>query len=131
MQHPVRGLLIGPLAVPIAYWIGTMAHAWSRDFRIGWSQALRELLVIIAFGLPIAYAVTLLWGAPIVFALRRLGWLRASTVIVVGALGGALVAALFALAQQGALIGVRMPWAGGAALGALAGGLCWWAGTTR
>ena len=96
MRHPIRGLLIGPLVAPLAYWIGVMASAWIRDVRLDWFQALRELAVIAAFGLPIAYAVALVWGAPIVYALRRLGWLRAETLIVAGAVGGTIVGEWFA-----------------------------------
>lgn len=128
MRHPIRGLLIGPMIAPIAYWVGVMAYAWARDFRLSWFQALRELVMIAAFGLPIAYAAALVWGAPVLYALHRFGWLRAATVIVAGAVGGTIVAGLFALDQQGSLIRVHMPLAGGAVLGALAGGTCWWAG---
>lgn len=52
MRHPVRSLLIGPMIAPVAYWIGVTAYAWARDFSLGWLQALRELMVITAFGLP-------------------------------------------------------------------------------
>jgi len=62
MRHPIRGLLIGPLVAPVAYWIGVIASAWIRDVRLGWFQALRELAVIAAFGLPIAYTAALVWG---------------------------------------------------------------------
>ena len=102
MRHPIRGLLIGPLVAPIAYWIGAMAYAWIRGFRLNWYQSLRELTVIAAFGLPIAYAGALVWGAPVLYALHRLGWLRAATLIVAGALGGTIVAVWFAFQQQGA-----------------------------
>jgi hypothetical protein len=128
MRHPIRGLLIGPLVAPIAYWIGAMAYAWIRGFRLNWYQSLRELTVIAAFGLPIAYAGALGWGAPVLYALHRLGWLRAATLIVAGALGGTIVAVWFAFQQQGAFIKVHMPLLAGAGLGALVGGTCWWAG---
>lgn len=128
MRRPIRGLLIGPMIVPIAYWIGVMAYAWIRDFRLDWFPALRELVVIVAFGLPIAYAAALVWGAPVLYALHRLGWLRATPVIVAGAVGGTIVAALIALDQQGSMIRIHMSLAGGAVLGALAGGTCWRAG---
>jgi hypothetical protein len=120
--------LIGPIAGPIAYWIGVMAYAWIRDFRVDLFQALRELMVIVAFGLPIAYAVTFVWGAPVLYALHRVGWLRTATVIVVGALGGTLFAMWFGFSQRGSFITVHMPLPGGAALGALVAGTCWWAG---
>lgn len=128
MRHPIRGLLVGPMIAPIAYWVGVMAYAWVRDFRLGWFQALRELMVIAAFGLPIAYAAAFVWGAPVLYALHRFGWLRAATVVAAGAVGGTVVAMLFALDQQGSLIRVHMPWAGGAVLGSLVGGTCWWVG---
>jgi hypothetical protein len=128
MRHPIRGFLIGPMVAPIAYWIGVMAYAWLSDFRLDGSRALRELMVIVAFGLPIAYAAALVWGAPVLYALHRLGWLKAVSVIVAGAMGGTIVAVFFALDQQGSLIRIRMPLAGGAVIGALAAGACWWAG---
>lgn len=62
LPHPIRGLLIGPIVAPMAYWIGLMAYVWVRDFRFDWFQALRELMMITAFGLPIAYAVAFVWG---------------------------------------------------------------------
>ena len=84
--------------------------------------------MIAAFGLPIAYAAAFVWGVPVLYVLHRLGWLRPATLIVAGALGGAMVAAWFAFEQQGTLIRVHMPLPGGAMLGALVGGTCWWAG---
>ena len=128
MRHPIRGLLIGPVVAPIAYWIGVVVYAWVSDFRLDWFPALRELVVIVTYGLPIAYAAALVWGAPALYALHRLGWLRATPVIVAGAVGGTIVAVLIALDQQGSMIRIHMPLAGGAVLGALAGGTCWWAG---
>jgi hypothetical protein len=131
MRHPIRGLLVGPLVAPIAYWIGVTAYAWGSDFRLDWFKALRELAAITVFGLPIAYAATLAWGAPMLYALNRAGWLRAATLVAAGAAGGTFVAVLFAFYQQGALIRVHMPLPGGAVLGALVGGACWWAGQGR
>ena len=131
MRHPIRGLLVGPVVAPIAYWMGVMAAAWARDFHVSWFQAWRELGVIAAYGLPIAYAAAFVWGAPVLYALHRLGWLRAATVIVAGAIGGTLVALWLAFNQQGSFFQVRMPLPGGAVLGALVGGTCWWAGQDK
>lgn len=128
IRHPVRGLLAAPIIAPIAYWIGVMAYAWASDFRLEWFRALRELAMITAFGLPVAYAATLVWGAPVLYALHRIGWLRAETLVVAGAIGGTIVAILIAYGQQGALIQVRMPLPAGAVLGALVAGMCWWVG---
>lgn len=116
------------MIAPLAYWVGVMAYAWASDFRLSWLKALRELVVIVAFGLPIAYAAAFVWGAPVLYALHRFGWLRAATVIVAGAIGGTIVAMWFAFDQQGSLIRVRMSLPGGALLGALVGSACWWAG---
>jgi hypothetical protein len=131
MRHPIRGLLIGPMIAPVAYWIGVVAYAGVRDFRLSWFQALRELGIIVVFGLPIAYAAAFVWGAPILYALHRFGWLRPATVILAGALGGTIIAAWFAFAQQGSFIRVHMPLSGGAAIGALVAGTCWWAGQDK
>jgi hypothetical protein len=131
MPHPIRGLLIGPVVAPIAYWMWAMVAAWVRDFRLSWFQALRELGVIAAFGLPIAYTAAFVLGAPVLYALHRLGWLRAATVIVAGAIGGTIVALWFAFEQQGTFFQAKMPLPGGAVLGALVGGTCWWAGQGR
>lgn len=103
-----------------------MAYAWLRDFRLRLFKALRELMIIAAFGLAIAYAAALVWGAPVLYALYRLGWLRAASVIVAGARGGTLIAVWFAFNQHGdSLIRVHMPLLGGAALGALVAGITW------
>ena len=127
-RHPIRGFLVGPLVAPLGYWGGTIANAWAGGLRFDWSEALRELVTIAAFGLPIAYAAAFVWGAPVLYLLHRLGWLRPSTVIVTGALGGALVSVWFAFAQRGAFIRVPLSVPGAAVLGALAGGTCWWMG---
>lgn len=132
MRHLLRGLLVGPLVVPVAYWVGITAYAWWHDLFVSWfPHALRELAVIVAFGLPIAYVAAFAWGMPVLFALRRAGWLRAWTVIAAGAAGGLAVAALLAMAQEGTFLRIRMSLPAGMAMGALAGAACWWAGQDR
>lgn len=128
MRRPVRGLLIGPLAAPLAYWIGILIWAQLGERRFDAFEAVRELQVILAFGLPVAYGAALVWGAPAWYLLQRLGWLRSWTLALAGAIGGAGVALLLALAGKGSLFAVRMPWPAGAAIGALAALGCWWAG---
>ena len=122
---------MGALAAPLGYWIGTMALAWTASLRISGAQAVRELAVIVSFGTPVACAAAFLWGAPALYLLHRVGWLRASTVMCTAALGGAIVAVWLEYLQQGALFPVRISIPAGAALGALAGGICWWAGAGR
>ncbi|MBI2220275.1 MAG: hypothetical protein HYU53_03610 [Acidobacteria bacterium] len=131
MRHPIRGLLVGPLAAPIGYWAGVVVLAWTQDYRLGLFRALQELVTIAAFALPIAYAVTLAWGVPVLFALRSLGWLRAAPLIGAGAIGGTIVAMLIASYQRGSLIQIRMSLPAGAAIGALVAGTTWWAGQDR
>ncbi len=132
MRHPVRALLVGPIAVPLAYWLGILVYGLISHLRFDWLQALRELAVIFAFGLPIAYVATLVWGVPVVYLLRRLDRLRALPLIAAGALGGTAVAVWFSFVQPGgSVIRVHMPLAAGAALGVIAGIACWWAGQGR
>ena len=129
MRHPIRGLLIGPLVAPIAVWIAGTVFAWHVDISFSWTRFWRELALSTAEGLPITYAATLVWGAPVLFALRRIGWLRAWTLVPAGAVGGALIGAWVAYQQQGAsYFQVRMPVPAGTVLGALVAGACWWAG---
>ena len=128
LRHPIRALLIAPLIAPPAYWIGVTAGAWSRGLQVNPSQAFRELAVITAFGLPIAYFVTLVWGAPVLYLLHRLHWLRATTVVLAAVAGGILVGLFFGAQQQTSLIRVRMPLSGAALIGALVGGTYWWVG---
>ena len=61
MCHPIRGLLIGPLVAPFAYWIGVMAWVGLVEARFDSFRALRELKLILVFGLPVAYAAALAW----------------------------------------------------------------------
>ncbi len=128
LRHPIRGLLVGAAVVPFGYWLAMMADALAREVRFDLTRALRELMVITAFGAPLALAAVFMWGAPVVYVLRRLGILRAATVVVTGAAGGALVGLLFAKFQGGALFRVKMPLPLAVVLGALAGGACWLAG---
>jgi hypothetical protein len=128
MRHPIRGLLIGPFVAPVAYWMGVLLFVRRDAMGFEWYRALRELTVICTFGLPVAYAAALVFGAPILYGLERLKWLRGTTLVAAGAVGGVLVAALIALGRQGALFPVIMPLYAGAALGALVAGACWWAG---
>lgn len=127
-RHPVRGFLIGPVVAPIAYSIAMAADAIAHNVPFRPSDAVRELLVILMFGAPVAYGAALALGAPVVFVLHRLGALRFSTMVVAGSLSGVIVALWLAASQEGSLFRVRMPLPLGAALGALAGGACWRAG---
>ncbi|MBI4885818.1 MAG: hypothetical protein HY824_01885 [Acidobacteria bacterium] len=130
-RHPIRALLVSTAVVPLGYWLAMVAEATAHGVRFGVVRALRELMIISAFGGPTALAMAVLWGAPIVYVLIRMGALRMTTVVVAGAAGGALVSLLFAEIQRGGLFRVRMPLPLAIALGALAGGAWWLAGGAR
>lgn len=131
LRRPIRGLLAGAAVVPLGYWFAMMTEATIHGVRFGVVRTLRELMIVIAFGGPMALAMALLWGAPIVYMLTRMGALRATTVVVTGAVGGALASLLFAEIQSGGLFRVRMPLPLAIALGALAGCAWWLAGGAR
>lgn len=130
-RHPIRALLVSAAVVPVGYWLAMVAEATAHGVRFGVVRALRELMIISAFGGPTALAMALLWGAPIVYVLLRMRALRTTTVVVAGAVGGALVSLLFAEFQGGGLLRVRMPLPLAIALGALAGGAWWLSGGAR
>lgn len=125
LRHPIRGLLVGAVVVPFCYWLAMTADATAHEVRFNLMHSLRELMIITAFGVPMALAAALMWGAPVGYVLHRLGALRAVTVIVTGAVGGALVGLWFAKFQGGDLFRVRMPLPLAVVLGALAGGAFW------
>lgn len=130
-RHPFRALLVSAAVVPLGYWLAMVAEATAHGVRFGFVRALRELMIITACGGPIALAIAVLWGAPAVYVLIRIGALRATTVVVTGAVGGALVSLLFAKIQNGGLFRVRMPLPLAIGLGALAGVAWWLAGGGR
>ncbi|MBX9928373.1 MAG: hypothetical protein K2X99_05600 [Gemmatimonadaceae bacterium] len=125
LHRPIRGLLVCAAVVPVGFWLAMVAEATAHGVRFGFGRAGRELMIIVAVGGPIAFATALLWGVPILYVLGRLGQLRATTVVVAGAVGGALVSLLFSELQQGSLFRVRMPLPLSVLLGMLAGG-AWW-----
>jgi hypothetical protein len=110
---------------PGGYWVAMVLDALWKGASVDWGRALRELGVVMAFGLPIAGLVALAWGWPVLLVLRRVGLLRAWSVTAAGAAGGAIVSLAFAANPNDGLFEVRMPIALAMALGALAGGTCW------
>jgi len=73
----------------------------------------------------------LIWGVPVAFVLHRIGRLRAWTLIVAGAVGGAMAGWWVVANQSGDMFRVRMPFPVGAGLGALAGAVAWQLGRGR
>jgi len=128
LAHPLRGLRIGSMAAPVAHWAAITGSALVGAQRFSGSQSSRDFIMIVLIGQPIAWVVALVWGAPVIWWLQRRGWLARWTVVLAGAVGGTLVAVTLGLAHVGSLFQLRLSPAGGGALGALAGGACWWAG---
>lgn len=125
------GIGIGALQVastlaPLGYWLAMTIGAAIDGVGFSFRHAARELIVILGFGLPIAWLAALAWGFPVLVALRRAGVLSRWSGIAVGAAGGALVALAFAAAPHGDLFRVRMPFTLASALGAFCGGAWWW-----
>jgi hypothetical protein len=131
MRHPIRAVLLASAFVPAAYWVGLVLVEFGRGQSRGRAPGLDELAILFAFGMPVALAVALSWGLPMILWLRRRGWLSPWKLLAWGALGGGLVAVAVELVQRGSLLPVRLSPAAGAALGGLAGLVSWWAGGRR
>jgi hypothetical protein len=131
MHRPIRALLLGAAVAPVCYWLAMTVDAAARGVRVDLLRALRELMIISAFGAPIALAAAFFVGAPLLYGLHRLGALRASSVVLAGALVGGVVGLLIAQFQGGEMLRVRMPLPLAIVLGALSGAACWRAGTER
>jgi hypothetical protein len=78
----VRGLLVAPLAAPMAVMAGSalfsaLSHSTVAD--AGTNKVAAVVIVtlaVVAFSAPLAYGATLILMWPAVLALRALGWLR-------------------------------------------------------
>jgi len=96
LRRPLRGLLIGALVVPACYWLAMTADATAHEVMFNLLHSLRELMIITAFGVPMALGAAFVWEASVVYPLHRLGVLRVATVVVTGAVGGGVVGLLLA-----------------------------------
>jgi hypothetical protein len=121
LRRAVVPFLLAPPVAPVLYWAWTFLAgvAESPERRHAVLQSpLRELLVILAFGAPIAYAaaaVTLLLGWPL---LRLRGSLLPAATALAGAMAGLLTAAVLKPHLGSDLFRVELTLPQGAVLGA-------------
>jgi hypothetical protein len=130
MTHPIRGLLVGPLAAPLAFWIVSAAHARAIGSHT-YEHTLYDMAFVVAITLPWSYAISWKWGALVVFGLRAAGRLRAAPVVLAGAAGGAAFGAWVMKTQSGDMFRIWLPWWAGAIVGASVAAACWLAGRGR
>jgi hypothetical protein len=124
-RQQLRGLIIAPIVAPVGYWLAMAIAAAARGESFSIRHAVRELGVILLFGMPVAYVAAFGFGLPSLMLLERLGQLRAWIVAMVGIVAGILVFGVFELKPHGDLFRVRMPLVLAASLGGLAGAVYW------
>jgi hypothetical protein len=118
--------LVGPLAAPVAYVVGTLAVEFVA--RGGSMKALSTLDLVIGvftLGAPCAYVATLVAGVPTYFVLRRIGLLTRWTIWLAGSAIGAAGALLLAPYLRGDLFSIRFPWWVAALLGLVSAEVFW------
>jgi hypothetical protein len=115
MTHPIRGLLVGPLAAPLAFWIVSAAHARAIGSHT-YEHTLYDMAFVVAITLPWSYAISWTWGALVVFGLRA---------------AGAAFGAWVMKTQSGDMFRIWLPWWAGAIVGASVAAACWLAGRGR
>jgi hypothetical protein len=119
VARPLRGFLIGPCVAPLGYWLLVTTDAVQRGAAFSLGKVVQEGVVIGVVGMPLAYAVALIWGLPVVWFLRGVRLLRSSTVIAAGCVGGVALSLWLGDYQRSALFPVRLPAAWAAILGGL------------
>lgn len=127
MNRFVRATLIAPLTAPVLYWAGTGAVAAADPDRRAdvVPNLFHDLPVVMVWGAPVAYVVTVAVALPALWLLRRHGPLTAERTVAVGLVVGLLTGLILAPQLRGDLITVPMgPWIG-VALGA-ASAAVWW-----
>jgi hypothetical protein len=121
----VLAFLVAPLAAPIAYLVAVIVV---QLFGPGGMSAMsvRDLAIaVFAVGAPLAYAATLVVGAPTYLALRALGIVRRWTIVLGAALIGAGVALAMSPHLLGDLFSIKFPWWLGALIGVVSAEV-WW-----
>ena len=110
--------LVAPLAAPAAFVLGAVAVEAIGFDAMPSTRAVRDLAIgVFALGAPVAYAATIVAGAPTYLVLRRLGLVGRWTLWTGGAAIGAAVGLALAPHLRGDFFSVRFPWWAGALLG--------------
>jgi hypothetical protein len=90
-----------------------------------------SLVMILAFGAPIAYAATLVFGVPVYWFLDRRNALRGVPIVATGAAAGLVTALVVEPQFRGELFSIPLgPWRG-MALGAATALVFWWLSRTN
>jgi hypothetical protein len=124
----LRAFLIAPLAAPVWFWIQAMVTALlDPQFRGGTlTGAGQALVIVMAFGTPIAYLTALLAVGPALWWLRQhTGGTAAFGCAVIGVTLGAAVAKVIEPSLRGELFSIPLSPIVGAECGAAAAVVFW------
>ena len=84
-KRQVLGIVAAPIAAPIVFTVALSAQYFIAE---GWSDFFDTLILIMVFGVPIAYLVAIFFGLPLFKLFQKLGWINFWSVTV----GGGVVA---------------------------------------
>jgi len=126
----LRAFVVAPLAAPAAYAVGLLAvavaHAVVGATSLPSAGAAVDLLrAVAAAGVPLAYAATLVAGAPAYLLLRRTGLVSRWSLWLGGGVIGVVVALLLAPSLRGELFSIPFPWWTGGLLGVVSAEVFW------
>jgi hypothetical protein len=125
LPHVRRAFLLAPMTAPVVYWLWMVGTAIVQGPSSRLADAPGALPIIMAFGLPVAYAAAALAGAPAYVVARRLGERGGFAVAIVGAVTGAVVSLLLAPYFRGELFSIPLPVSLSAGIGAVTA-FVWW-----
>ena len=129
---PTTAFLVAPLTAPVLYWVTSVGSALADPNRrhAALQNPLMSLVMVLAFGAPIAYAATIVFGVPVYWLLDRRNALRAVPIVATGAVAGLVTALVVDPQLRGELFSIPLgPWRG-IALGAATAVVFWWLSRT-
>lgn len=130
---PAKAFIVAPPTAPVLYWVTSVASALADPNRrnAALHNPLMSLVMVLAFGAPIAYAATLVFGVPVYWFLNRRNALRAAPIVATGAVAGLVTALVVEPQFRGELFSIPLgPWRG-MALGAATAVVFWWFSRTK
>ena len=128
MRGVLKAFIVAPLVAPILYWAIALALALADPNRrpLALEAPLSGLGYVLAFGIPIAYAATLVAAVPAIWLLRHAGNRALAALLSLGAIVGLVAAFVLSPYLRGDLFSVILPPVEGAVLGAVSAGVFWW-----